>query len=811
MGLASALSTALTGLAASETTIDVVGNNLANSNTVGFKASSAYFATQFSQTQSLGSQPTDSNGGTNPRQLGLGTMVAEIRPDFTPGTIEASSNSNDLAIQGDGFFMVQGGGTATLYTRNGVFSLNSQNELVSLNGDRLLGYGVDADFAVDTTQLVPITIPLGVEVVAQATHNAYLEGTLSPTGDVATTAQVIQTGELGDAVYSAPTSKLSVSQSLEPSAASLTSLNTGTGSLVAGETYEYRVVFASEAFDPGPPPATPPLSEGLPSEIFSATVAVGDDSLRLDGLPTDATGNYDYLNIYRRISGASDFQYVTELAMGAGSYVDGTAEANLGPALDETSLTGNYTYYVTFEKNGVESRPSPISDPLPVTNGRIVLTNLPTADPAEWDNMRIYRNLSTDSSDFHLVAEIPEVDNPTLALVDNISDTELATNPSLDLDGPRIVPSTLLVNVLQRDGANYNHLFEEGVLDFTGSKGGRSLETQHFTVTSTSTVQDLIDFMQDAMGIQTPSSDPLNPIPSSSPPDPPAEPGGAVTSDGRIVITGNNGVDNAVNISTSGFLLHTSSGTENVNLPWQVTQQAVGESASTDMLVYDSLGIPIQVHLTMVMESRDGNSTTFRWFADSRDNDPAEGSGVSVGTGLLSFDGEGNLVSTTNNTVSIERRNVSSVSPLEFDLDFSGISGLAADGSNIAVSRQDGSAPGVLSSYIVGEDGTIQGVFSNGVTRELGQITLARFANPAGLEQRGQNLFAAGVNSGLPVVGNPGEQGIGTLVSGAIELSNTDIGGSLIDLILASTMYRGNSRVITTVQQMIDELLNLRR
>ncbi len=100
MGLASALNTALTGLTASETTIDVVGNNLANSGTVGFKASEANFATQFLQTRSLGSAPSDVSGGTNPRQIGLGVQVAEITPDFTQGVIEVSSSPSDLAIQG---------------------------------------------------------------------------------------------------------------------------------------------------------------------------------------------------------------------------------------------------------------------------------------------------------------------------------------------------------------------------------------------------------------------------------------------------------------------------------------------------------------------------------------------------------------------------------------------------------------------------------------------------------------------------------------------------------------------------------------
>lgn len=127
------------------------------------------------------------------------------------------------------------------------------------------------------------------------------------------------------------------------------------------------------------------------------------------------------------------------------------------------------------------------------------------------------------------------------------------------------------------------------------------------------------------------------------------------------------------------------------------------------------------------------------------------------------------------------------------------------------MSLQDGFAPGVLSSFIVGEDGLIRGVFSNSAMRSLGQLRLARFGNPAGLEQLGENLFAAGVNSGMPIEGNPGEQGIGSIVSGAVELSNADVGSNLIDLILSSTMYRSNTRTITTIQQMLDTLLQLQR
>ena len=190
------------------------------------------------------------------------------------------------------------------------------------------------------------------------------------------------------------------------------------------------------------------------------------------------------------------------------------------------------------------------------------------------------------------------------------------------------------------------------------------------------------------------------------------------------------------------------------------------------------------------------------------------GAETAVGTGEITFDGNGNLIAHTNTSVSIDRTGSAAISPLQFNLDFSQVSGLAAETSttppSIAAASQDGSAPGTLSSFSVGTNGTITGVFSNGISRTLGQVILAKFANNEGLGQEGQNLFAAGVNSGLPIEGPPGQQGIGTLIAGATEASNTDVGQNLISLITASTTYRGGAQVITTVQQLYDTLLQLR-
>jgi flagellar hook protein FlgE len=117
----------------------------------------------------------------------------------------------------------------------------------------------------------------------------------------------------------------------------------------------------------------------------------------------------------------------------------------------------------------------------------------------------------------------------------------------------------------------------------------------------------------------------------------------------------------------------------------------------------------------------------------------------------------------------------------------------------------------VLTDFSITDTGEIRGVYSNGIDQTLGQILMARFTNNNGLQQVGNNMFTIGVNSGAPQYGYPGDAGLGALTAGAVELSNTDIGQNLIDLILASTQYRGGARVITAVQELLDELMALQR
>jgi len=127
------------------------------------------------------------------------------------------------------------------------------------------------------------------------------------------------------------------------------------------------------------------------------------------------------------------------------------------------------------------------------------------------------------------------------------------------------------------------------------------------------------------------------------------------------------------------------------------------------------------------------------------------------------------------------------------------------------MSQQDGSQIGTLNSFSVGGDGTITGTYSNGQTKTMGQVALATFANEDGLVDKGGNDFSAGAGSGAAVISTPGELGSGQIVAGALEQSNVDLSTEFVNMIIASTGFSASSRVISTSNELITDLLNSTR
>jgi flagellar hook protein FlgE len=175
-----ALSSGVTGLQAHQEMLDVAGNNLANVNTTAFKASRIGFAELLSQTLEQGSQATESLGGTNPQQMGSGVAVARITPNMGQGSIVSTGNPLDVAIEGDGYFVVSNG-ESQLYTRAGAFGVDASGDLV----DPATGYYVQRIGLTGESDLfqVPgngnIRVPYGVALPAKATSEITFTGNLS--------------------------------------------------------------------------------------------------------------------------------------------------------------------------------------------------------------------------------------------------------------------------------------------------------------------------------------------------------------------------------------------------------------------------------------------------------------------------------------------------------------------------------------------------------------------------------------------------------------------------------------------------------
>jgi flagellar hook protein FlgE len=571
MALTSALYSGLSGLDVSQQTLNVVGNNIANSDTTAFKSSRALFKPQFYVTNDAGSAPTDQFGGTNPEQEGLGATVSSIDKNWSPGQITPTGQDTDMAINGQGFFVVQNP-AGQEFTRDGSFTLNSSNQLVTADGSFVQGYGADNQGNILPGALQNITIPIGATTTAKATTNVALNGDLDASGAVATGASILNSQDL---------------------------------TTIGG--------------------AAAPTAATLLSNVASTTA---------NGTPLIAAGD---------------------------------------------------------------------------------------------------------------------------------------------------------------------------TLTLQGSVGGTQQAAQTFTVTPTSTLGDLQNFLQGGLGINTAApAQPGQPVPGSSLVADPADPNSVM-----LAVTGNAGTANSLSLAGNALT------NENGISPFAF-QNGVdgagnksnpdGTSITTSFVAYDSLGSPVNVNVTAVLENKTAAGDTWQFYATS----PSTGNGSAVvGNGTLTFSNTGQLTNSTGTTINIDRTGTGAKTPMSVNLNFGGVTSLAsAGGSTLVMENQDGSQIGTLESFSVGADGAITGSYSNGQTKALGQVAIATFANQDGLVDQGGNEFTAGAGSGAAVISTPGQLGSGQIVAGALEQSNVDLSTEFVNMIVASTGFSAASRVISTSNQLITDLLN---
>ncbi|MDK2744038.1 MAG: flagellar hook protein FlgE [Nitrospira sp.] len=311
----------------------------------------------------------------------------------------------------------------------------------------------------------------------------------------------------------------------------------------------------------------------------------------------------------------------------------------------------------------------------------------------------------------------------------------------------------------------------------------------------------------------------------------------STTGTGTVVVTANGGDTLAANLNMVAP-------TSTTGTDFQLSDPPATSNFSTSMTVFDSLG---NSHLLTTYFTKIGaNSWNYNTVAgmsdvvtanyDSSNIDASLGI-VRVGSGTLTFGTDGTLdrESTVIRYDTGTATGTSGTVPGELQIDFvgatpdqlialnfgssvttdggSGLDGTTQFGSTSALVQQtqDGFAAGSLQAFSVDANGIINGRFSNGQLRALAQVVLARFPDPIGLTRTGKNTFAQSGNSGQPVTGTPDSAGLGRVLSNSLELSNVDLGESFIDMIAAQRGFQANSRVITTSDEILQELVNLKR
>lgn len=241
---------------------------------------------------------------------------------------------------------------------------------------------------------------------------------------------------------------------------------------------------------------------------------------------------------------------------------------------------------------------------------------------------------------------------------------------------------------------------------------------------------------------------------------------------------------------------------------------AATDTWSTTVRVFDSLGGPHDIKISFTNHQTPPTGTpptgaTSSWDWTATEGTTTVGSSSGTGNAPLYFDGEGKLLNPTSmGALTVPASG--SAPAFDLSVNFGAISQLSTD-SSVQPLSQNGYPAGSLQGFTVGPDGVVTGVFTNGLTRQLGQIGMANFPNPGGLESIGSNEWRQTDNSGIGAIGAANSGGRGTINSGFLEQSNVDIGTEFTDLIITQRGFQANTKVVTTVDEMLQDLINIKR
>ncbi len=850
----------VSGLQAHQVAMDVEGNNISNVNTKGFKYSRADFGTMFSQTVKIATAPTDGRGGSNPLQIGLGVSVSSTTRIHSQGSVQTTNKNTDVAINGDGFFMVSDDGGLTRYlTRDGDFKLDAYGNFVNNAGFVVQGWNINWDNQTIDSSRSPqnIFIDPGMHIPAAKSTEVAIKANLNSGLNIGTSSRNLyaldsvhgwnnKTQRPEDENDTGTTQFYTTSKN----AVEVTEKGVDAGSLfnANGQGLNLRegqgiwVSYADakystnqrgvNAFDPN-----------LHQTQTAAFWGNGNQKTRLDivingvTIQNDTIGSIDeaiaYINTFTAPTDARQGTGVRAVKNADGSGIDfvndnadGTTDnmKNINLVVNATNTAGEawtatwdaatntFNPYASIQQNNASLWTA--------TGGQAgTLNNLTGGRSAQIITAHKYIYSSSPQT-------LPPMYNP---------DGGFNYIPGTPGNPPANPPTWNGTDAATIGSQNYYNAVMNGSLLNT------NIRTFHTTEDLRELLQRDARYGVDYDGSGTFAAADVNENVKV-----------VVNSSGAFSLTNVNETSNSPILVTGGAPLNFGSHNMNFNITAytdergtvstndaftkifkgldgsfpagnQVKQSELLKLSafSAGLEIYDSLGSKHTLEVQFVKQSttQDGGN---EWQMIIRVPEPAEINTTGEGpnniiVGTARFNNDGSLSNYNPRTINFSPNNGAAPNQqIKLSFGTSGSNdGLVSSNSASTLTGQatDGYTSGNLKpdAIRVDDKGNILGEFTNGKTFAVAKIAMASVANNSGLEEIGGNLFKVTANSGNIVVGEAGTGGRGEMKTSALEMSNVDLSRSLTELIIIQRGYQANSKTISTSDQMLQTLIQLKQ
>ncbi|HEB7695918.1 flagellar hook protein FlgE [Campylobacter coli] len=844
----------VSGLQAHQVAMDVEGNNISNVNTRGFKYSRADFGTMFSQTVKIATAPTDGRGGSNPLQIGLGVSVSSTTRIHSQGSVQTTNKNTDVAIDGDGFFMVSDDGGLTRYlTRDGDFKLDAYGNFVNNAGFVVQGWNINWDTQSIDSSRTPqnIFIDPGMHIPAAKSTEVAIKANLNSGLNIGTSSRNLyaldsvhgwntKTQRAEDEndtgttqFYTTSKNAVEVTEkgvdagSLFNANGQGLNLREGQGIWVSYADAKFTTDRANGAnvFDPNLTVAQQNNVIFWGNKDISVTLDINLNGVRIQN---DNIRSLDeaiaYINTFTAPTDTRDGTGVKAVKKADGSGIefvndnaDGTTDNMKN--IDLTVNVGNSA----GERNTINYN-----------------ANTGVFSPQGG-------NLTTAQNDTDWIAGAAQGGQPQNVKVVTAhkyiySSNPVTIPPMINPDGgPAFQPN------------NGNRPTDPASANYWDAIQGSLKNTTERTFRTTEDLRELLQ--RDARyGVDYNGSGIIdNATPTFDANDINQAVKVVVTENGNFAISNANetstipanagaganaATTNPKNMSFNITAYSNKQGTVSTNDAFtkifkafdgplvignqiKESEQLKLSAFSAGLEIYDSLGSKHTLEVQFVKQSttQDGGN---EWQMIIRVPEPAEinttGEGpTNIIVGTARFNNDGSLANYTPRTINFSPNNGAAPNQqIKLSFGTSGSNdGLVSSNSASTLTGQatDGYTSGNLKpdAIRVDDKGNILGEFTNGKTFAVAKIAMASVANNSGLEEIGGNLFKVTANSGNIVVGEAGTGGRGEMKTSALEMSNVDLSRSLTELIIIQRGYQANSKTISTSDQMLQTLIQLKQ